>query len=208
MSSTSLGNDYNFLAVPGQEYCASILQILPVDLTGFSGRYQQGKTWLQWETSSELNSQSFTIERQAMASAWEDIGEVAAQGTSSTPKSYNFVDPNPGQLRNVYRLRQIDTDGTFHYSKTIEVFADFGNYWDFTLTPNPAQNKVTVYTGQPLQTDADIQLLDLTGRVLHSQAMNQSDRSTTIDVANTPPGVYMIKLFQAGEARYQRLIIQ
>ena len=66
------------------------------------------------------------------------IGFVDGNGTTTEPMSYSFIDENvlPGNYQ--YRLKQIDYDGTFEYSNTIE--AEMISPVEFALEqnyPNP-----------------------------------------------------------------------
>ena len=47
---------------------------------------------------------------------FEDIGQVDAQGESSTIQNYSFLDKNPYQGRTYYRFQQLGLDGAMDYS--------------------------------------------------------------------------------------------
>ena len=76
---------------------------------------------LNWSTATEINNKGFEILRLAQNDDdWELVGLVSGNGTTTEPMSYSFIDANvlPGNYQ--YRLKQIDYDGTFEYSNTIE----------------------------------------------------------------------------------------
>ena len=102
--------------------------VIPVELTTFTGTVQGNAVHLKWSTSTETNNRGFEIERRISSpefeirnSEFELIGFVDGNGTTTEPMSYSFIDENvlPGNYQ--YRLKQIDYDGTFGYSNTIEV---------------------------------------------------------------------------------------
>lgn len=96
---------------------------LPVELTTFSATNVNGKTVLNWKTATEVNSASFVIERAAKNSTdlrWNTIGEVKASGNSNSERSYSFRDVNVAPGRYAYRMRMVDNDGTYNYSKIVE----------------------------------------------------------------------------------------
>jgi len=121
---------------------------LPVELTSFSAAVIGSSVKLNWQTATEVNNYGFEVERNTplsplsrgeVESVWEKIGFVNGNGNSNSPKSYSFIDDNISSSGVYsYRLKQIDSDGQFEYSKTVEVsfikpdaFALVQNY------PNP-----------------------------------------------------------------------
>ncbi|MBK7379859.1 MAG: T9SS type A sorting domain-containing protein [Ignavibacteriales bacterium] len=88
------------------------------------------KVILNWQTATEVNNYGFEIERNTPLSPlsrgevegmWEKIGFVNGNGNSNSPKSYSFIDDDVSAGSYLYRLKQIDNDGQFEYSKTVEV---------------------------------------------------------------------------------------
>ncbi len=145
---------------------------LPVELTSFTtastsstGSPTSSATIeLKWETATEVNNYGFDIERQMtndlmtndgnshssiVNSQWQKIGFVKGSGNSNSPKEYSFIDKTVLNGKYFYRLKQIDNDGGYSYSKEVEVktevipteFAMFQNY------PNPF-NPSTVISWQ------------------------------------------------------------
>ncbi|NBC96906.1 MAG: hypothetical protein GVY27_11190, partial [Deinococcus-Thermus bacterium] len=91
---------------------------LPVELTAFTARRDGDAIRLAWTTASETNNAGFEVQRRRSgnedADAWEPLGFVEGHGTTTEAQTYRFTDRDlpyaaPGA---VYRLRQVDTDGT------------------------------------------------------------------------------------------------
>jgi hypothetical protein len=116
---------------------------LPVKLIRFAARKDAETTLLLWETAEEINSDRFEIERSTTGKQWETIGSIPAQtnepGSGIAEKTsistYSFTDAFPVRGQNLYRLKMIDLDSTFAYSK-IEVVS-FDRPDDILLYPNP-----------------------------------------------------------------------
>jgi hypothetical protein len=116
--------------------------LVPVELSNFSVSINRNNVELTWETSSESNNYGFIIERRRINSnsdsKWMEIGFVQGKGTSTEINKYRFVEsPTLNGVYN-YRLKQVDFNGLFEYSKEVEVnvmviedFALMQNY------PNP-----------------------------------------------------------------------
>jgi hypothetical protein len=133
----------------------AILQVdhnLPVELSSFTAKVlKSGGVKLDWRTETEVNNYGFEVERLQdynieKLQEWEKIGFVEGNGNSNSPKDYSFTDDYPEYGSYSYRLKQIDTDGQFEYSKIIEV--DAGNIPDgFVLEqnyPNPFNPSTTI----------------------------------------------------------------
>ncbi|MDH7515768.1 MAG: TIGR03790 family protein [Bacteroidota bacterium] len=92
---------------------------LPVELTVFGGMLRNGSIELHWKTATESNNYGFEVQKLKDGS-WSSIAFVAGSGTSNTPRTYTASDADV-LPRNIYRLKQIDRDGSASYSYTIEV---------------------------------------------------------------------------------------
>ncbi|MBZ0198894.1 MAG: T9SS type A sorting domain-containing protein [Ignavibacteriaceae bacterium] len=139
---------------------------IPVELTSFDADVQNGKVMLNWTTASETNNKGFQVERQSSAEngEWLILGFVKGNGTSAEVNKYSLTDDNITPAKYTYRLKQIDFDGTFKYSGTVEVnytapaeFALEQNY------PNPF-NPATVISFQlPAVSNVTLKVYDVLG---------------------------------------------
>ncbi len=126
---------------------------LPVELSSFAAKVlNSGVVELIWRTETEVNNYGFDIERakvnpnsEIRNQQFSKIGFVQGNGNSNSPKDYFFIDENVNDGKFSYRLKQIDTDGNFEYSKTIEI--DLGSTEEFELNqnyPNPFNPVTTI----------------------------------------------------------------
>jgi len=96
--------------------------IFPVELVYFNAIVSNGIVLLSWGTATEVNNYGFYVERSDISMMFSSVGFVSGSGNSNAPKNYLFVDStliNEGKY--FYRLKQIDIDGHFHFSDTIEI---------------------------------------------------------------------------------------
>ncbi len=106
---------------------------LPVELTMFVGEVVDTTVVLHWQTATEINNYGFSVEQNSILFPdWKEIGFVEGHGNSYSPKEYTFVDTlssidtvadTSTQLS--YRLKQIDTNGGYKYSKIITVIIEY-----------------------------------------------------------------------------------
>ena len=103
---------------------------LPVELTSFTALKLDNAVQLLWETATEVNNYGFEVQRKTDCgedcdSNWEVLDFVPGHGNSNSPKQYEYVDDNVPSEKLLYRLKQIDTDGSFeYYNETVSVNAD------------------------------------------------------------------------------------
>ncbi len=138
---------------------------LPVELTSFTANINANKVELNWQTATEVNNYGFEIERSVISgqlSDWESVGFVNGHGNSNSVKEYYFTDKPNGGTKFKYRLKQIDNDGKYEYSKEIEV--DLGIPQEFLLAqnyPNPFNPTTTIKYSVPAVETGHAQSLHL-----------------------------------------------
>jgi len=142
---------------------------LPVELSAFTAKIlKSGGVQLNWRTETEVNNYGFEIQKSEdrnQESEWNKIGFVPGHGNSNSPKDYSFEDKNAKYGSYAYRLKQIDTDGKFEYSKVIEV--DAGRVPDgFVLEqnyPNPFNPATTIKFAVAETQKAELKVFDILG---------------------------------------------
>ena len=159
---------------------------------------------LAWATATEKNSRAFEVERSPDGRAFAPIGTVAAVGTSSTPRSYELLDPNPPthQSTRYYRLRQVDADGTFSYSPVRTVQLTTSPVHQLIIFPNPAHGGAATLTGALPGTVVTV--TDALGRPVTTATADGSGTAALVLPAGLPAGVYVVR---AG-ARALRLTVE
>ncbi|MCF2516029.1 T9SS type A sorting domain-containing protein [Dyadobacter sp. CY351] len=163
-------------------------QALPVTLVEFLASKQEKKTILKWSTTSETNSERFDIQRSQNGKNWFTIGWQQAMGTSDSLKTYLFTDASPLQGENLYRLKMVDNDSTFSYSRLQSVV--FDTAINIALYPNP----ITVGENLNVLTDdlgkiANIRIFDTSGTLMHESAPARA-----INISKLPSGLYMVQI--------------
>jgi hypothetical protein len=137
---------------------------LPVELSSFTVQIFQDNVQLEWITETEVNNFGFDIERKINDNEWCKIGFVEGHGNSNSPISYSFIDNHlTGGSKFYYKLKQIDTDGNYEYSQTIEVeyipqyYALYQNY------PNPFNPVTKIRFQLPDVRKVELKIFDIRG---------------------------------------------
>ena len=186
---------------------------LPVELAGFEGIADGASVILRWNTLSELNNYGFEVERRTRTTAFETIGFVDGMGTTEAEQTYQFVDEAPASNGEVllYRLKQIDFDGRFEYSREIEVqplapmqAVLHDNY------PDPFNPTTTIEYEVPAQLQVTLIVFDMLGREvvrLVDADQHPGRYSVTLDASDLPSGTYIYRLVAGDKAIAKKLVL-
>ncbi|MFQ5652622.1 MAG: T9SS type A sorting domain-containing protein [bacterium] len=175
---------------------------VPVELTSFTASVVENGVILEWQTQTETNNFGFDIERME-ASNWEAIAFVKGNGTTTHPQHYEYVDPLPNDLANIstrrYRLRQIDTDGSFEYSHVIEVDLSLPKTAQLLQNyPNPFNPTTLISYSIPSSDFVSLKVYDLLGQevqTLVGEFQQAGTYAISFDGAGLSSGLYFYKLY-------------
>ena len=174
---------------------------LPVTLVSFTATPAGNHAvHLDWATASELNNDYFEVQRSRDGHLFEALGRVAGHGTSGQASSYRFIDETSANGTTAYyRLRQVDTDGSFHFSPVQAVtLASPSSLVQVRIAPNPTIGsglRVLATYGGSTPTPAMLTVQGMLGQTLLRQAvtMQPGEKVVTPTTALTP-GVYWLRL--------------
>ena len=182
---------------PGVTTICGCVNPLPIDLVSFDATQEGENVILKWVTSSEINNSHFDLERSLDGVRFEVIGQVEGSGNSTEVLSYSFTDQNPFDGTSYYRLKQTDFDGTSEYFEVVTVRIDVEGTI-FHIFPNPVKNIANIHLDENITSEAHIELLTSTGKLLEVIPVNQNGGIMDINVNNYPAGVYHLRLVDRG----------
>ncbi len=191
---------------------------LPVELSSFSASVIGAAIKLSWRTETEVNNYGFEILRQGHTSTalsvtdWEKIGFVEGYGNSNSPKDYSFTDARVLSGTYSYRLKQIDIDGQFEYSKTIEVNLGAPNKYELAQNfPNPFNPNTSIKFTLPETGTVKLTVYNMLGQEIATLVNGVKEAGTHIinfDAEGLNSGIYMYRIESNGfnEVRKMTLI--
>jgi photosystem II stability/assembly factor-like uncharacterized protein len=188
---------------------------VPVELTSFTVERHRNEVNLSWQTATETNNHGFEVERKLKNQNWVTIGFVEGHGTSTENHEYFYMDdysrmPYEGGV--LYRLKQIDYDGSYEYSE--QVFVDVTFIPDeFTISqnyPNPFNPVTTIEYSLPGESNVRIAVYNSIGQEiteLVSSVQQAGTHRITWDASEYVSGIYFYS-FEAIELNNGRSMLE
>lgn len=175
--------------------------VLPVELISFNGEKKGQTSLLTWKTAQEQNNDHFEIERSPDGSvnSFVSVGTIPGKGNTNNITSYSFTDRMPLDGINYYRLKQVDIDGKFTYSRTIPI--TFAGLDKVIVYPNPASDRLYIRLprGDHYTT---ARIMNTSGSIVQQTTIITSVHD--INIRALPSGWYTLQLI--GEKQQQQVV--
>ena len=194
---------------PNMQICQTI--ILPVTILNFSASYvSANNVKVSWSTTDEVNASYFEVERSSDATNFMGIAQVNASESLNPIHSYSIND----QLYNInsnivyYRLRIVDKDGKYTYSKVVAVKLDQPENI-LSVYPNPVDNYATLNLYAEKPGTGMLRLVDNSGKQIMTRSftVNNGNNSLLIDQLGVlPRGIYVIQVLVNNNLYNQKII--
>ena len=160
-------------------------EVLPVTLLSFRGIRTPEGNRLAWETTSETNNKGFEIQRSLNAQQFEAAGFIPGGEDGKGIRAYSFTDYASAATITYYRLKQLDHDGKFEYSKIIAIKE--GNVIS-SVYPNPVKGQLSIKTSNRGQA---FNLKDKTGLTVLESAVLPANG---IETSHLQSGLYYLSV--------------
>ncbi len=177
--------------------------ILPLSFITFTGNYNSGEALLNWNTTSQLNSAYFIVERSLNGVDFSEVGNVS----SSSIASYTYKDILP--LTNTfsktiyYRLEAVDNNGIITYSKSVAI--NIYQPTNFLIYPNPAKDVITIKSNNE---QGGIWLIsDISGHAVLTNRL-EDKKIQQIGIGTLPKGIYNVTIFTISGKQTQQIVVE
>ena len=169
------------------------LATLPLSWLTFTGATTAEKNvLLQWSVASEVDNRQFDVEVSADGIHFDYLSTVVSKGNSIIPQQYEYLHVRPASGVIWYRLKQIDIDNHFSYSKVIMVTINSDVVRSF-IYPVPAKDRIIVSFGTS-QANVHLEILTSDMRLVKKEFVPVVATKKDIDVSGLPPGLYFLRL--------------
>ena len=185
--------------IDAYEAFLQVIGEIPVELTSFSVQVNDNSITLIWSTATEINNSGFAVERKsALNAGWIEIGFVPGFGTTSENKSYTFKDENLQSDIYSYRLKQVDYDGSFEYSNSVD--AEILLPDNFVLAqnyPNPFNPATVIEYSISEKSMVKLSVYSVLGELIYTLVNKNIEAGyyrTEFNASQFPSGTYIYQL--------------
>ena len=171
-----------------------LTSVLPLQLLQFTAAAKNNFNLLQWQTASQINTKHFEVEYSNDGSNFKYAGKEIAKTLGDF--RYAFSHNIPLGVGDVifYRLKIVDSDGSFSYSEIVKVLLQKNN--DFVVYPNPATDFININN---VKVGNVVQIINAVGAmILQEKVLNNNIR---IDVSGFAKGVYLVRVVNVDGSR-------
>jgi hypothetical protein len=187
----------------------------PVKLVSLKASKVNEGVLVSWTTASELNNRGFNVERSIDGKTFEYVGFVKGAGNSSVTNNYTLEDVDAftkaGVNKLYYRLKQMDNDGKFEYSQVVTVENDNNLSTEIVTYPNPFSDKLSIAIKGVKAGNANIQVMDISGRLIMSfdRAIEDGSQTITLEgLSGLSQGVYFVRVDASGITEVVKMVKQ
>jgi hypothetical protein len=188
---------------------ASCYTVLPVTLLDFSGKFVDDKILLNWKVNNEANLTNYIIEHKNSYDNFSEIGIKPATGNSTNITDYSFLDakPDPGKI--FYRLKFINNNNTYSYSKII-LLTGTQTRPQINIYPNPVTEVLNIDFRNMNNHVCKISLYNAVNQLM-SEATFISGANNQLRIARTKAisiGMYIVQIIdQTNNEQYTQKVI-
>ena len=183
---------------------------LPVELSGFMATVNGNSVELKWTTATEINNRGFQIEKNS-GDGFVPLAFISGHGTSTQLNRYTYVDKNVSGRTYSYRLKQIDLDGTFKYSKVVEVNMSGPNKFEIDQNyPNPFNPTTTIKFALPKAERVRVIVYNQLGQEVTKvtdRNFEAGNHSVQFNGSNFASGIYFYRIQAGSFAQTKKMIL-
>jgi hypothetical protein len=177
---------------------------LPANVISFTGQKTGSTDLLKWTTSYEQNNASFDLQHSTDGIQFVTIANIKTKangGNSVTKLEYEAVHSNPAIGRNYYRLEQIDINGHRSIDTRVVELLRTADGQLVDIYPNPAKDVLYVDVYGAKAGKINIQLRDLTGRMIKQIAATSTEglNRYMVSMNELSPAFYMVQVYENGK---------
>ncbi len=184
--------------------------LIPVEMTSFTYNVKDNNVNLNWRTATETNNSGFEVQRKT-AGEWQTIGFVKGSGTTTQSQTYAYTDAGLASGTYVYRLNQVDLDGSSHASSELSIVIN--NAADFALVqnyPNPFNPATQIGYSVGQRANVSLVVYDLLGRevaTLVNEVKEPGSYKVNFSASNLPSGVYTYRIQSGSFVQTKKMML-
>lgn len=164
-------------------------QVLAVRLINFTTVEKNNQLITSWTVNFEEKVDGYELQGSNDGINFKGIRFVAAKQNGT----YNIVNRRPSGKTGYYRLKMIEEDGTFAYSKVIALQGESNGA--VAVYPNPAASQISISVSPELTGHAaSMSLLNIQGQVVKQEKFGNLGATENVDISQVSPGMYFVRV--------------
>ena len=181
---------------------------VPLKLISFTAERKTGVSFLHWITDNEENVDRFDVQRSNDGVIFTTIGNINARNTSFQER-YDFEDRSPFQGIMYYRVKPVDIDGKFTYTKIIALTENQFQSNSFVVL-NPVRSVITVINKSIFYGLFNYRLLNASGQLILYGDVNMGLNGSAVMPlpAQAAAGVYVLELSNGKIEFRQKILVE
>ncbi len=184
--------------------------VLPVEMLSFNAKADKNIVNINWETTTEINNNYFVVERSTNGTNFERIAKIKGNGNSTDVIDYYCSDKDPYNGISYYRLKIVDYNDNYEYSKTKAVSFNYEDKTKIELSiyPNPISiNSILTIQLNKNTDNLEILVFDISGRIVDVYYTNEN-KKILLNTQNLAKGTYILNVICKQDKYTRKIIIE
>jgi hypothetical protein len=190
-----------------EDYRVLIASLLPVDLISFEAKAINKKSVrISWSVTGEADMNGYEVQRSANSYTWSPAGFVQARNQNGV-QEYSIADNAPLSGKSYYRLKMLENNGVYKYSKVETVVINTAAI-DIIVYPNPVTDQSVIKINADQFLETTVKMFNGSGLELSSQKMmiHPGENKIPLTSDNLPPGIYTLYITMPMETKTVRFV--
>lgn len=182
--------------------------LLPVELLNFNAKLiTKNAVKHTWQTVTEKQTSYFLVERSKDGFNFGVLGRVEAAGNSTSLQTYEMIDTTPFEGVSYYRLKMVDKDGSFSYSKVVAINLQGTDNAFFNVFPNPAGEGTELKVALEDVGELQITITNMLGQTVHTQTVTKTQANELVTISKKLPKSTYILHIATEQSQYREKVI-
>lgn len=181
---------------------------LPVEWVDFHGFAEEENNVLRWTTASEINNDYFIIEKSKDGIQFSNLGMINGKGNYNGLSHYSYKDTSVTNKINYYRIKQVDYDGQYDYSKVLHIY-NHNSLESANISYIANTNELVINFGNQTEQNWNILIIDYTGKIVYTNKIYNSsyDQFINFELPGLNRGLYLINLKSTSQSYTTRMLV-
>ncbi|MEJ7588044.1 MAG: T9SS type A sorting domain-containing protein [Ferruginibacter sp.] len=187
--------------------------VLPVTISILKAYWENNDIAVEWKVENEINTIKYDVEKSTDGLMFSNVHTTNVSGSNNAYNTYSWLDVNPAQGNNFYRIRSYDKSGEVKYSSIVKVsIATRQEKSGFSIYPNPVSGNVInlIMSNQPAG-KYQVRLTNINGQSIFVKSIQTNGGNSTESLntgAKLPAGIYQLEITGQDNRNTQKVIVE